>query len=248
MMESVFENAKLLERILSYVDLRVLLVSAQRVCRIWHTIILSSQIFQQRCFFLSTEAGEGRINPPLRDIFPQWFRDSSCRWVERHEDLPASSQMPKSSPQMAAILRRGASWRKMLVQQPAPLKLGYFEQQQAYFSSILSIPNRLTMGFLFDLMHQLAVQKQDARAWRLTWIPSDNRLSELHDEALQGWCEEYREVCIVLGVIRYDAWSAGSILELRSFYDRCSMDGWLELKCEEFNEVTLSPAFYYLAR
>ncbi|KAK4443477.1 hypothetical protein QBC34DRAFT_477540 [Podospora aff. communis PSN243] len=80
--EKVLTTVELLENILLHVDVRTVLVSAQRVCTAWHRVIASSKPLQRHLFFLpvaDTPSPSASIrpnyifNPLLVDAFPSFF-------------------------------------------------------------------------------------------------------------------------------------------------------------------------------
>lgn len=121
---------EILEMILIQVDISTLLTSAQRVCRSWFDVISKSPLIQKGLFFTPVNdsewvIGEKRLNPLLIEAFPSIFPTedrpySGCLDVC---DLP----MTQDALTMARFIRKDASWRKMLVQQPPLLDIGLFQ-------------------------------------------------------------------------------------------------------------------------
>lgn len=153
---------ELLEEILLHLDMSTLLVSAQRVNRLWFDVISGSKRLQQALFFTpitpSLKPSLAYSNPkkcPLRGhspyhkeivstfnpllekhFGPVFFSSGkspcilnktnfskSLNWGPEYRDeegMPA-----KTLSRHKAFTRAGASWRRMLVSQPAPPALGF---------------------------------------------------------------------------------------------------------------------------
>lgn len=115
-----FNTPEMLEMILTRLDMRTLLTSAQRVCRCWGNMISKSPSIQRALFFAPVEnpmkLEEKILNPLLKEAFPSIFpaNDRSSYYAL---DL-SSLAMAKDASAMARFIRKEASWRKMLVQQP----------------------------------------------------------------------------------------------------------------------------------
>jgi hypothetical protein len=115
--------------ILARIDMRTLLTSAQRVCRNWTDLITKSPSIQKALFFTPITEYEGKmqykiLNPLLKETFPSIFPA---------EDRPegymfdfSGMTMTKDATSMARFVRKGASWRKMLVQQPPISGIGLY--------------------------------------------------------------------------------------------------------------------------
>ncbi|UNI23601.1 hypothetical protein JDV02_009411 [Purpureocillium takamizusanense] len=81
--QAVLSTPELLEAILVGVDMHTLLVSATRVCRLWHVVAASSLALQRSLFFHPENEDDSsgdrdripakRQNPLLRLLFPAWF-------------------------------------------------------------------------------------------------------------------------------------------------------------------------------
>ncbi|KAJ5898840.1 hypothetical protein N7495_003584 [Penicillium taxi] len=125
-MNKVLDTPEVLEMILGRLDMRTLLVSAQRVCRNWMNLIRASPSLQMVLFFTSingSEWGKEKIpNPLLAWAFPSIFPgDDNFSF--------ANLIMTKDDSSMARFIRKDASWRKMLVQQPPISEVGLFHIQ-----------------------------------------------------------------------------------------------------------------------
>lgn len=153
---------ELLEEILSDLDMQTLLVSAQRVNRLWFDVISHSKRLQQALFFTPIQPSvrpslaysnpkqsplRGRSpyhkeivstrNPLLEKHFgPVFFSSGSSPCILNKNNFSKSLEwgpdyrdedgMPaKTLSRHKAFTRAGASWRRMLVSQPAPPALGF---------------------------------------------------------------------------------------------------------------------------
>ncbi|KAL4904797.1 hypothetical protein BDW74DRAFT_178372 [Aspergillus multicolor] len=138
-MHRVLETPEILEMVLEQLDMRTLLISAQRVCHSWNNLIASSPALQKALFFTpikdANERGmhEKMLNPLLVETFPSVFpgpqkvevkrrfinRDK--RFDFRFSDLPIASLEDEAQ---ARFIRNDASWRRMLVSQPPMQDIG----------------------------------------------------------------------------------------------------------------------------
>ena len=168
----VLETYELLESILLHVDIRTLLVSAQRVCTTWHSVITSSTPLQRHLFFLPvgdtpslSDPDPVRpdyvLNPLLADTFPSFFPiarvppegpfDNVVELLPgylppppRYGFLPAGDLSDithlnfESTPMADAadmtrqkpFTKESASWRRMLVSQPPPLRVAHLRKKR----------------------------------------------------------------------------------------------------------------------
>ncbi|KAJ5639421.1 HET domain protein [Penicillium longicatenatum] len=127
--DRVLDTLELLDMILTRVDMRTLLTSAQRVCRNWLNLINKSPSIQKALFFTpiaDSEWGmnEKTLNPLLTETFASIFpaEDRSVYYKFNFSDLA----MTKDAASMDRFVRKNASWRKMLVQQPPIPEIGLF--------------------------------------------------------------------------------------------------------------------------
>lgn len=128
---TVLNIPELLEAILLGTDIRILLVSAQRVCKQWTAVILSSSRLQKKLFFAGDESSAKTCNPLLEWCFPFCF-DSQTRFPGRSIFWISGSHGVATQPlrwltgeevcflllNKEAFSRPEASWRRMLIQQP----------------------------------------------------------------------------------------------------------------------------------
>ncbi|KAF7594155.1 hypothetical protein BBP40_010004 [Aspergillus hancockii] len=126
--QRVLFTPELLETILLDLDLRTLLTSAQRTCRAWINLIRDSIALQRALYF--TLASESRspekvLNPLLVDAFPAFFRmpENEAAYRYQSNGLLSDTRMFKHPETQPSFLRKEASWRRMLVQQPPVYKI-----------------------------------------------------------------------------------------------------------------------------
>ncbi|KAH7035481.1 uncharacterized protein B0I36DRAFT_318452 [Microdochium trichocladiopsis] len=181
---AVFAVPELLVEILANVDDTKTLLLAQRVSRAWHTAITQTVELQKLLFFHPVIARETddvtnpetrRINPLLEERFPTFFPPHELQSGQDFYHLHAMQAdwtdgnpfgfmeaAGSSRADREPYLRRGASWRRMLVQQPAVMKLGYIQNQgrseQSYYRAVVDCRDEqgLRMGKLYDLVYQYA--------------------------------------------------------------------------------------------
>jgi hypothetical protein len=155
---------EILHLILAELPMRCLLTIAQRVCRGWRDTINDSPTIQQQLFFrpipdTTKRNPKYQLNPVLQEAFPPWFepqrfplQNFNAAAARVFDGLPVDLHRD-------AFLRKGASWRHMLVQQPPALELGILDiyrrfdtlertKKWAYFED----DGGLRMGPLYDLV------------------------------------------------------------------------------------------------
>lgn len=157
-LQHVFQDPRLLETILSDLDIRTLLVSGQRVCRTWHDLITGSQKLQHALFFEPDLHATARHNPLLAATFPFCFHHMRLR---DDQDLPFISKcislpdqwcgifppIDKFRAKREAFSRATASWKRMLVHQP-PLPASH-----QVMTNRTSAPSSAGDKLLFSLAH-----------------------------------------------------------------------------------------------
>lgn len=127
-MSQVMLSPELLEMILVQMDMRSLLTSAQRVCHRWASLINKSPSIQKALFFTPIKPPEwgtdSMQNPLLVDAFPSFFpaKDRPDRFKFDFSNLAAT----RDETAMARFVRKDASWRRMLVQQPPIENIGLY--------------------------------------------------------------------------------------------------------------------------
>jgi hypothetical protein len=129
MTTSVLNTPEILEMILIQTDIRTLLTSAQRVCRDWLNLVITSPSIQKALYFTPIKESEGEpnektLNPLLKEGFPPMFppKDSSSYDGFDFSDL----EWTKDPSRLAPFVRADASWRKMLIQQRPISEIGLF--------------------------------------------------------------------------------------------------------------------------
>ncbi|PYH71273.1 F-box protein [Aspergillus vadensis CBS 113365] len=157
---------ELLEMILLQLDMRTLLISAQRVCRAWHTLIKDSSSLQTLLFFKpATEPFTAELraraitedNPLLSYLWHEF-------WQKRVSTSSVSLELPQLDPQREKVfLREEASWRQMLLRQP-PVSLmsvvGYGNTYRAPQGSTLWFKAEdkfMRLGYLYSEMSRLSL-------------------------------------------------------------------------------------------
>lgn len=126
------------EMIFRQLDMRTLLTAAQRVCRTWENLIKGTPSIQKALFFTPIErpANSDYTNldyrithsPLLTEAFPTVFLGSQNTAREfRFESL----DMMQNSHKMEVYIRKEASWRRMLVQQPPIMDFGLLQIMHA---------------------------------------------------------------------------------------------------------------------
>lgn len=129
----VFLITEILEMILLQTDMRTLLTSAQSVCRKWRGLVKNSTDLQTALFFKPVKYSlprgvPGIRNPLLADYIWPWFcARHAYRWgappIEGEVNLPLLD--PHDSER---FFRKGASWKRMLFQQPPRSCIGLVEK------------------------------------------------------------------------------------------------------------------------
>lgn len=125
----VLDSPELLEIILVQMDMRSLLTSAQRVCHRWANLINKSPSIQKALFFTPIKDSEWGTdektpNPLLVETFPSIFPANGR--PKRFEFDFSNMAITKDASTMAQFVRKDASWRRMLVQQPPIRNIGQF--------------------------------------------------------------------------------------------------------------------------
>lgn len=116
------DTPEILEHVLLKLDLKTLLISAQRVCRSWHELIEASPSLQYHLFLRPAPNSAAKaVNPLLAEKFPHWFPSSVgegdvSSMVFEPEDLETYELVQEDC--MAAFKHDRATWRRMLPRQP----------------------------------------------------------------------------------------------------------------------------------
>lgn len=125
--EKVVSTAELLELILLHLDLRTLLTAAQRTCRYWNVLIRDSPSLQKHLYLMPDENISKSWNPLLAEVFPSFFSRDGGSAAEFGRFTFATFDMIKYPDKITAYNRKGASWRRMLVQQPPIPEFAFFD-------------------------------------------------------------------------------------------------------------------------
>lgn len=153
---------ELLEAILTQVDIQTLLL-AQRVCRQWAKCIQKSRKIQQTLFFQpAPQDTPYQQNTLLASKFPYWFpadERKSCGMSFGAGDMQDFLESGD------AYKRSEASWRRMLVQQPPIMALGWVERSIAVSDIVTmhwwEIPLQAFDGLRMNMLYDLIVQKAE---------------------------------------------------------------------------------------
>jgi len=238
----------ILTEILLSLDHRDLLTSATRVCRHWHSLIEGSPLLRQYLFFdpSSVESSCRIINPLLQASFPPWFELPEWRpgvWAGFAHQPPAVAKIPLAQPERReALTRSGASWRRMLVQQPPSFKLGFVLAETAYSTAKLDFPDGLRMGTLYDLVYSYACRDNNPASWCMVWAPAPSDF----DDTVTYWMTK-EKVALALNIIMFDAWGA-SVFKLKDKRREGGRVDWASLRPDEFEEMNVAVKFYFLPR
>jgi hypothetical protein len=196
---AVMESPELFEQILLALPMRSLLITAPLVCKRWRDTIASSPAIQQALFFrpiasktwTAEAAGDYIVNPLLEKLFPPFFRNGwsfeTARGEDRHDksdfaEVTGWHEMALSEDR-DAFLRSGATWRRMLTQQPPAPAMGLFgAHQTADRHPIWDWHRRwhrpkpseagLRMGTLYDTIWQ-DLELGDVRVCGIIWAQDD---------------------------------------------------------------------------
>ncbi|KAJ5479510.1 hypothetical protein N7530_005019 [Penicillium desertorum] len=160
----IFLINELLENILLHTDMRTLLTSAQRVSRVWNTMIRTSVRLQESLFFKPSkfeisDPSQRVRNPLLEDIlWAQFFLKQQQTSESRITDV---SRFPLREPERRKLkfyLRKDASWKRMLLQQPPTSSIGVLEiikRSDSEFTKLSTSPNNfLRMGDILTLLQE----------------------------------------------------------------------------------------------
>ncbi|RYP52357.1 hypothetical protein DL768_002468 [Monosporascus sp. mg162] len=198
-MAAVLSTPELLEGIFLQCDIRSILTSAQRVCRQWHEIIVSSPAVQTHLYFrpgpppLSSQGST--LNPLLSEVFAPFFAPFVINRSEGFWDRTEIESLPLAR-NPGPFMRADASWRSMHVQQPPLRALGVVTPSE---NVSLVHEGEVRMGELYD--HVVRILTRPAQGWRILW--GERRTLEDHRTLLEDFnadCtrEILREVDVVL--------------------------------------------------
>ncbi|KAJ5384326.1 hypothetical protein N7517_002237 [Penicillium concentricum] len=170
---------EVIEIILILVNDEQTLLLAQRVCRRWARCIQDSQALQQALFYQPIKSTLPRTttprrNPLLAAKFPYWFPNDNQ--IPR-DILFGAGDMQEFLDKHAAWLHPSASWRRMLVQQPPAMSMGWVDRQESSIHNITLRRWELSLeeygGLRMNMIYDLVVKSSDQAAkffyWRMYW-------------------------------------------------------------------------------
>lgn len=165
----LFYIPEILTAILQNLTPRDLLVSAQRVNRLFHETTTKSPALRQLLYFDPSspefnDTTKFNFNPLLRDAFFPFFQSSSnwgykeldkCDWLSQLEAM----EWNKTPERITAFAREEASWRNMLLTEPSVTICGLKQVIESMSGSYecggkaLNIAKEgIRMGALYDLV------------------------------------------------------------------------------------------------
>lgn len=245
-MHQALQTDTILTAILLSLDRRELLTSATRVCRRWHSLIEGSPLLRRYLFFDASAESCRTINPLLQANFPPWFELPEYRqgvWAGFAHQPPAVAKIPLAQPEhREALTRSGASWRRMLVQQPPIFRLGFVLAETAYSTAELDFPDGLRMGALYDLVYSYSCRDDNPASWCMVWAPAPSDF----DDTVAHWMTK-KKIALTLNVIKFDAWGA-SVFKLKDRRRERGRIEWASLRPDEYEEVKVDVKFYFLPR
>ncbi|PLB53484.1 hypothetical protein P170DRAFT_435112 [Aspergillus steynii IBT 23096] len=181
------------------------------------------------------------LNPLLFKHFGSLFFDISCWskfckpyqfamdmpwWADDHGSSQSCDELNlpvELLPRQKAFTRSGASWRRMLVSQPAPLALGYVWYESSDHNEVVSkgimdenpsqstpLPMSQTglyMGLLYDMIQHYAGRGEYDRAlFRVVWgHPWQHRTLVIQQDVDRTSNELLEEVGIIVQFVRFQA-------------------------------------------
>lgn len=170
---------ELLEALFLQCDMRSLLTSAQRVCRQWHEIAVSSPAVQAHLYFRpeipdrsngggSSSSRTTSNNPLLAEVFPPFFEPFAINTSEGFWGRAEIRALPLAR-RPGPFMRADASWRAMHVQQPPPRALGVVKPAENYSVVYERRPGEavVRMGELYD--HVIRALTMPGQRWRILW-------------------------------------------------------------------------------
>jgi hypothetical protein len=191
-------SLEIIIQILDLLPLNDLLVAAQRVNRIWRSIILGSPHLQQKLFslFFTPSDGPPTMNPILEPIFSICFKPPpSWHFIQEF-------QTPKWERNPDVFLRKESSWRKMLVVNSSMSRLKVFKKWQddheivsekwCSENTVELESAGLRMGTLYDLTFGFCKEKTNHRLFMVEWRNDVRFRSGIFGDALNEYWRGYR--------------------------------------------------------
>ncbi|CAG7977597.1 unnamed protein product [Penicillium salamii] len=174
---AIFSINELLENILLHTDMRTLVTSGQRVCRGWNETIKSSPSLQEHLFLRPSKSQascscQRSRNSLLEDIlWVQFFlkqqQNSDSKAEVSRFPLRESDRL-----RLKAYLRKDASWKQMLLQQPPTSSIGVLEiirRSDSEFTKLAVNPDSefLRMGHILKLLQGRSTLVPTRNKWIL---------------------------------------------------------------------------------
>jgi hypothetical protein len=204
--DNTIATPELIHLILLSLPMRELLTTAPRVCKSWKGIIDGSAVIQRKLYFRDIAPRASRTpsrNPLLAEFFTSWFRDGEG--VEEDSDYFNRDSLERFpfAKNKAAFLRKGATWRRMLVQQPAVTTVGHLHTARDCGDTLCRCwavfdceEGGLRMGSFYDLiMGGMAVH----RLWRRVVWSCNNVEDRFARPSLEDMLEEASVVVYSMG-------------------------------------------------
>ncbi|KAH8645760.1 hypothetical protein BX600DRAFT_444318 [Xylariales sp. PMI_506] len=177
-----FHVPELLVIILHEVDIRTLLVSAQRVNHQWRATVTRTKSLQQALYLeCAPDGGKRRPNPLLVDALGPWFDDGEITNLTNSHNMYSRNAFIKlplfEIKHQLAFKDVNASWRRMLITQPPVRKLGcYMVQLESgclpdphdFQSKMVEYLRGLRMGRLYDQSFNWLASDPSAQ-FRIIW-------------------------------------------------------------------------------
>jgi len=175
---NIFLINELLENILLHADTRTLLISGQRVCRDWNEMIKASPRLQEHLFlkpstFPVSDKCHRLRNPLLEDIlWAQFFLKQQQNSESKLADVSRFPLREADRLKLKTYLRKDASWKQMLLQQPPTSSIGVLEivrRSDSEFTKLAVNPDEgfLRMGHILTLLQGRSTLVPTRNKWIL---------------------------------------------------------------------------------
>lgn len=174
---TIFLISELLENILLHTDMRTLLTSGQRVCRGWNDIIKSSPSLQEHLFLRPCKSQVSDIsqrsrNPLMEDVLWAQFFLKQQKISETTAEVSRFPLRETDRLKLKTYLRKDASWKQMLLQQPPTSSIGVLEiikRSDSEFTKLAVNPSSgfLRMGHILNLLQGRSTLVPTRNKWIL---------------------------------------------------------------------------------
>ncbi|KAJ5458132.1 hypothetical protein N7475_009520 [Penicillium sp. IBT 31633x] len=169
---------ELLENILLHTDMKTLLTSAQRVSLAWNTMIKTSARLQESLFFRASksevsDSSQRLRNPLLEDVlWAQFFLKQQEISKSKIADVSSFPLREPERHKLKTYLRKDASWKRMLLQQPPISSIGVLEivkRSDSTFTKLSVSPDSdfLRMGHIMTLLQGRSTLVPTRNKWIL---------------------------------------------------------------------------------